>query len=228
MYQKTRITVAALAVMMICILSSGSSLSYFTDTDTKSNDFVVGNASTVLSIYDDTAAGSENLFDASEYVLRDNLNIPFYPQASNDGNILAYQRFRVVIPIGLREVITLNLPTMDNSCLVDATITSGTSTCKNADYTVTYKPSVNVGTTPTYAEYYILSNDPLAVGDVTAKWPVTGIHIGALSEVDNSLFTCTTGNNDCVLGVNVYSDVMQTTGFADAASAFASLVETYN
>ena len=205
MYHKIRITVVSLIVIAICVLSSGATLSYFTDSVATTNNFTVGNASTSLAIYNDVAGGSEYLFDADDYDLIDNLDIPYYLQATNDGNIPVYQRFRVVIPKDLASVVTLNTST-------------------NSNYTVTYDPSVN----DTYAEYYIVSNTALAVGNTTAEWPTISIHIGDISGVDNSLFTCANSNaNNCVLGISVYSDAIQVAGFTSAAQALANLAETY-
>ena len=236
MYHKVRITVVSLIVMVVAVLSSTSTLSYFTDTDSTTNSFVVGNASTVLAIYGDSAG--ENAFDASEYILtdgsvyKDNASlsqIPFYPQATNDGNIPVYQRFRVVIPIALAGEITLALPTMSDNCVVETTTDH---ICSNADYTVIYNPSVPVADTPTYAEYYIVSNSPLAVNGTTAEWPIAGIKIGNISGVNgyDSLLTCAEGDNsknNCTLGIRTYSDAIQTAGFVDALKAFASAGETY-
>lgn len=219
MYHKIRITVVSLAVMAICALSSSATLSYFTDTDASSNSFTIGNASTALAIYDDEAGGSGHVFDASNYVLTDNLDIPFYLQATNDGNIPVYQRFRVVIPKALASVVTLSVPI--DGCTIVSTVES---TCSNANYTITYKPSVN----DIYAEYYIISNSAIDVNESTEEWPTTEIKIGNISGVDNSLFACANNNNDCVLGISAYSDVIQTTGFTNAIDAFANFTETYN
>ena len=224
MYRKIRITVISLVTMAICVLSSTATLSYFTDTDAKTNDFTVGNASTSLAIYDELT-NSRRVFDAGRYMLTDNLDIPFYPQATNDGNIPVYQRFRVVIPIDLAQVVTLNLPAMDEGCVIS---TASENTCSNSDYTIVYKPSVNVENTSTYAEYYITSNNVLGVDSTTSEWPITGIHISGISGVDNSLFVCANNNNNsCVLGVNVYSDAIQTTGFSSAVDAFEDFAETF-
>ena len=117
MHRKIRITIVSLMVMIACMISSVGTLSYFTDTDGATNSFTVGNASTVLSMYDDVSGDEKREFDASRYSpLTDGMDdIPFYLQATNSGNIPVYQRFRVVIPIGLEDVVTLKLPT-DESC----------------------------------------------------------------------------------------------------------------
>ena len=126
-----------------------------------------------------------------------------------------------MVPIALASVITLNLP---DNCTVETALDN---TCSDADYTVIYDPAADVGGVATYAEYYIMSNRAVVVGDTTTGWPTVGIHIGDISSVDNSLFTCTNGDNDCVLGINVYSDAIQTTGFVSAISAFENFTETY-
>ncbi|MBQ9017778.1 hypothetical protein IJ118_01810 [Candidatus Saccharibacteria bacterium] len=244
MYHKIRITVASLAVMSICLISSAGTLSYFTDSDSKSNDFVVGNASTNLIIYNDQAGGSDHVFNASDYKLVDGYavrdcetadspctavdNIPFYPQAENNGNIPVYQRFRVVVPIVLRDVLSLALP-----CDLPDVDDTGKSTCENDNYSITYNQSVSVDDTPTYAEYYIVGKAALGMGRTTAAWPVTAIEIGNLSTVANLAenMTCESGDentNNCSLGIKTYSDVIQTTGFSDANSAFTGFAETYN
>ena len=225
MYHKIRVAVVSLVVLSAIMLSSTGTLSYFTDTDSKTNDFAVGNVSTVLSIYSDAFGSSELDVNADEYKLTNNSPKPFYLKATNDGNVSIYQRFRVVIPITLASVVTLNLPTMDNDCVVE---TASNHTCENADYTVIYNPSVEVENTPTYAEYYIISKSALAVNATTSEWPTEAIEIGDISGVDDSLFTCAdSSGNNCVLGINAYSDAIQTTGFADAISAFTNMAETY-
>lgn len=228
MYHKIRITVVSLVVVVMCMLSSTGTLSYFTDTDVKTNSFTIGIASTTLKVYNNsTLIDDSHLFNDGDYVLENNQNIDFYPRAINDGNIQVYQRFRVVIPIALASVITLNLPPMEGGCTI---ITTSENTCNNADYTITYKPSVEVNNSPKYAEYYITSNDTVGVGQSTRDWPVLGIHFGDLSSVGgSSAITCENdNNNNCKLGINIYSDVIQTTGFANAVDAFAGLAETYN
>ena len=236
MYHKVRITVVSLVVMAICVLSSTDTLSYFTDTDFATNDFIVGNASIELTIYGDS--DGEDPFDAGEYTLVDGgvyknnvvlSQIPYYPQATNDGNIPIYQRFRVVIPIALAGKITLALPTMNDNCIVE---TAANHTCNNADYTVIYNPSVAVEDEPAYAEYYIISNSKLVVNGKTSEWPMEGIKIGNITSVDGyqSLLTCPDGNNsgnNCMLGIRIYTDVIQTAGFTDAFDAFAGVGETY-
>ena len=225
MYHKIRITVVSLVVVAITVLSSTATLSYFTDTDGATNNFVVGNASTKLVIYNNAAGGENNLFEASDYTLTDKLSIPLYLQAENNGNIPVYQRFRVVIPITLAGVVTLNLPEMDDNCTI---VTTSENTCSNDDYTVTYKPTVSVDNAPEYAEYYIVSNSVLAKDDKTVKWPTTGLYIDGLSDANKALFTCEAGDNSCVLGIGIYSDAIQTTGFTNGAvSAFADFPETY-
>lgn len=204
MYHKFRITVAAIVVMVLCMLSSTMTLSYFTDSKVSTNEFTVGNASTALAVY-----GKNNqAFDATNYSPLVDMDIPFYLQATNDGNIPVYQRFRVVIPTALANVITLSLPT-------------------DANYTVTTATSANNGA---YFVYYITSTNPLDVNATTAAWPTEAkISINDIDDVDITEFTCSDqSSNDCKLWINVYSDAVQTTGFTDAAAAFAGFTETYN
>ncbi|MBR3204268.1 SipW-dependent-type signal peptide-containing protein [Candidatus Saccharibacteria bacterium] len=226
MYHKFRITIASLVITTICILSSTATLSYFTDTDTITNDFTVGNASTTLTIYDDVSSETREdwrTFDIANYPpLTDEMDMPFYPQAVNDGNIPVYQRFRIVIPTTLASTITLDLP--DNmNCIVETALS-----CANNDYTVTYNPTVEINNEPKYAEYYFTSNNVLSINSTTKEWPTEKIHINGISEANKSLFTCETNDNNCTLGIHVYSDAIQTTGFQDAESAFANFAETYN
>ena len=221
MYQKIRIAVVSLMAMMITVLSSVGTLSYFTDTDAATNEFTIGNAATELAIYGDT---NKTTFDASDYSpLEDRTEIPFYLQATNNGNIPVYQRFRVVVPIDLADIVTLKLSEKDCT-----TMTGSTNVCSSEDYTVTYASSVEVNGTPKYAEYYIVSKAVIPVGGKTSEWPATGIYIEGISEANGSLFTCANSNkNNCVMGIDVYSDVIQTTGFANAAKAFEDFAEKY-
>ena len=207
MYHKIRITVAAIVVMALCMLSSTMTLSYFTDSKSATNEFTVGNASASFVIYDNISGEAKHVFDVADYSPLIDGNIPFYLQATNNGNIPVYQRFRIVIPKALASIITLDLPDSE-------------------DYTVTYEPSVN----DTYAEYYILNTAPLAVDATTNEWPEGAkITISGLNDTNKSLFTCSENgnNNDCVFGIDVYSDVVQVAGFANAATAFAGFTETY-
>ena len=230
MYRKIRITVVSLVAMTVCVFSSTGTLSYFTDTDARTNDFTVGNASTALVVYDDVT-GDRHEIDVEGCALLSNetekpsycsplevgMEIPFYLQATNDGNIPVYQRFRVVIPIGLADVVTLK--SGDSDCTV-------ANACDNDAYDVTYESDVD----GQYAEYYIVSKAKLAVGGKTGEWPTTEIYIGDISGVGDidDIATCTNGNNNkCVFGVKAYSDAIQTTGFTNAIDAFEGLEETY-
>lgn len=241
MYHRIRITVVSLVVMAIVMLSSVATLSYFTDTDSKVNDFAVGNAKTTLVIYDEVSdADSRHEIVASDYTAVTNHvikcascttdeqleldSLPFYLQATNDGNIPVYQRFRVVIPIALANVVSLDLPNTYNGCNVK---TVENNTCSNTDYTITYNPSVSVEDKPTYAEYYIVSNSKLAVDGKTKEWPINGIKFGDISSLDESLLTCGENDDNCAVGVKAYSDVIQTAGFQTAVEAFAGAGKTY-
>lgn len=224
MYHKIRITVVSLALVAICALSSATTLSYYTDTDTQSNRFTIGNASTTLKIYSDDT-GSAELDPSEDDPLTDGDTIPFYLQATNNGNIPVYQRFRIVIPTALAQVVELNLPTMDEGCTIK---TAQESTCSNEHYTVTYKPSVQSGDAPVHAEYYIASKQVLGLNQQTVKWPTFGLRIGGISNIHRDLFTCADNDdNNCVFGISAYSDAIQTTGFNDVSSAFANFTETY-
>lgn len=221
MYHKIRIAVASLVIVTICMLSSAMTLSYFTDSDAKTNSFTVGNASTTLKIYDSAAGGDENMFDDSEFTLNTDMNeIPFYLQAKNDGNVTVYQRFRIVIPSALASLVELDLPEDMSNCDVK------NEACDNDAYRITYDETAE------YAEYYIVSKNMLVEGATTTEWPTKGIKITIpeqSGEVDyTALFTCENNDkNNCALGINVYSDVVQTAGFADAITAFANVEETY-
>ena len=222
MYHKIRITVVSLVAMTICLLSSSATLSYFTDTEGTTNNFTIGNASTSLALYSDK--NGEQVFVPSADPLMDNKDIPFYLEATNDGNIPVYQRFRVVIPIALANVVTLNLPA-GNDCKVE---TVDNKICSDDDYTIKYNASVEVENKPTYAEYYVTYNHILPVDGKTSRWPLTGVHIDGLSDTNKSLFTCANNDsNNCVFGISAYSDAIQTSGFPNAIEAFEEFGETY-
>ena len=200
MLQKIRIAVASLAIMMLCLISSSSTLSYFTDTDSKENIFLVGNASTALTIYDELSPNRE--LNASNYTLTNNLEIPLYLTATNDGNIPVYQRFRIVMPKDLGGIVTFTLSDTTN-------------------YTVSHS------TNDTYSEYYIVSNNILGVGNSTVEMTAgTKLKIGDISGLSN-LFVCNGDANNCTLGIRFYSDAIQTTGFNNADEAFSNFNETY-
>lgn len=214
--------------MTLCILSSTATLSYFTDTDSKINNFTIGNAATALSIYDDISDENPEAwraFDVANHApLTDGIEIPLYLEAKNTGNIPVYQRFRIVFPTALANLITVGFPGLDNC----APETAPDNTCSNGDYVITYNPAVEVAGEPTYAEYYITSTNPLALNAKTPSWPTEKIRITGLSETNKSLFTCENNDqNSCAFGINFYSDVIQTTGFPTAAQAFVNLSETY-
>ena len=226
MYYKIRITVVSLVLITICVLSSAGTLSFFTDSDSTQNDFTIGNASTELVLYKDT---NGTLFDTTDLdPLTDGMqDIPYYLQATNNGNIPVYQRFRVVIPIELANVLTLK---MNNCTLVVDNIDTDVSRCENANYSIVYNKSVDVENTPTYAEYYIVSKSELGVGAKTNEWPTAAIAVGNISDVENfdQIATCEDNDaNKCSFGVRAYSDVIQTTGFTSAIQAFENLTETY-
>lgn len=230
MYHKIRIAIVSLVVITIVMLSSVGTLSYFTDTDGKTNDFMVGNASTALTVYDDISSEPWRELDASNYrnkPLVSEMLIPYYLQATNNGNIPVYQRFRVVIPIALADVLTLKV----DGCVWQADPDDGDkSLCNTTNYNVTYDKSVD----NTYAEYYIVNNRILDVGEATDEssgWPTVAIEVGDIpnSSSLNEIIECKNNDpNDCSLKVKAYSDIIQTTGFNSAMEAFEGFTETYN
>lgn len=226
MYSKLRITLASLSLILLSTLTSTATVAYFTDTDTTTSTFVLGHASTALSVYDDVSLATYHPFSADAYEpLTQGQEIPLYLSAENGGNIPVYQRFRLVLPANLASALTLNLP----GCSLAPTSGDSTEcTCTTEHYTVIYRPSVNVANASTYAIYYIYSNLPIAPGAATPEWPTTQIVVGNLDNIDPTDFTC--ANNDpnaCTFGLSYYSDVIQTTGFSDPISAFQNFTETY-
>ena len=216
MYKSIRVAVASLIVMMICVLSSTLTLSYFTDTVTQSSDFTIGNASTELEVEFQRA-------DTNAPITNGEM-IPFSLQATNDGNIPIFQRFRIVIPIDLSNAVSLSLA--GNDCKNTGTSASGL--CSNENYTITHKESVSIENNARYAEYYIVSQEPLSVGDKTAEWSnLPQFEIGDIPSAGSEPYTCESGNNSCVLGIKFYSDSIQTTGFENAEQAFENFTETY-
>lgn len=226
MYRKIRIVVVSLVVAMICVVGSSMTLAYFTDTDSTTNNFVIGNASTKLMIYDDVSGSAYHELNVADYsplvgieengTVRD---IKFYLQAQNDGNIPVYQRFRIAIPKNLAGLVTVSLGD-GGSC--DAVVATS---CNYDGYTASYKSSVHNNE---YAEYYITRTIALDVNAKTSEWPTTNLRITGISEANKSSFECSGDNNNCVLGIKVYSDAIQTAGFANAAQAFENFAETYN
>ncbi|MBR2709999.1 hypothetical protein IKE72_02890 [Candidatus Saccharibacteria bacterium] len=214
MHGKLKIMLASLAAIAMSIVGSSMTIAYFTDTDGGVNNFVVGHASTALTIYDD---GGE-LNPASYEPLEDTQHITFRMKAVNDGNIKVYQRFRLVLPVALADAVTLNLEGM-NGCDVR---TATSNTCENDNFIANYNPSVNGR-----AEYYIMSKSILEKNAATTEWPTASLDIANLSAVDQSQLVCENGANSCVLGVGAYSDAIQTTGFNSVTEAFQNFTETY-
>ncbi len=209
MYQRIRIAVVALVAITLSVLSSGMTLSYFSDTDGKTNSFTIGRASVKLSITDETGAP----FVVPTEPVVDGSSIGFLLSATNDGNIPVYQRFRVVIPIALAGKVTLGLDNCE--------MTGGA--CENTNYQISYEPAV----AGTYAEYYIVLKTVLAAGATTAKSPTLSLNFSGISEEDGAALTCVSSDNNCVFGIKTYADVIQTTGFASASAAFANIEESY-
>ncbi|MBR2710004.1 SipW-dependent-type signal peptide-containing protein [Candidatus Saccharibacteria bacterium] len=226
MYKKIRIATAAGALAVICIASSSGTLSYFTDTVETSNSFAVGRVASELHIYKDTLGSTFMNSDYDEeHPIEAGKPIPYYLEAENTGNIDAYQRFRIAVPINVASVINLKFAGDLTDCDVK---TAEDNTCDGELYKVTYDDSVNVEDTPTYAEYYIESKTILAKDGKTEPWPTTAIVIenGATNE-DLSKLTCGVASNNCTLGIKVYSDTIQTYGFKNVGAAFADFKETY-
>ena len=209
---------------VICIASSSGTLSYFTDTVETSNSFAVGRVASELHIYKDTLGSTFMNSDYDgEHPIEAGQPIPYYLEAENTGNIDAYQRFRIVIPITFKDVISLKLYGNLSSCDVKVS-----DVCENEDYKVTYDDSVEVESVPTYAEYYIESKNILAKDGKTANWPTSALYIEENTEnIDLSELACGESSNNCTLGVKVYSDTIQTYGFDDVSSAFVNFTETY-
>ena len=226
MYSKLRVTLASLSLILLSTLTSTTTVAYFTDSDSTSSTFILGRADTVISAYDDVSSVPYTPFSADTYgPLVQDQEIPLYLSAENNGNIPVYQRFRLVLPITLASALTFNLP----GCTLTPLAESPTdSTCTTESYTVIYHPSVNIENLPTYAIYYIYSNQPIAPGAATPEWPTTKIIVGNLDNVNPADFTCANNNlNSCAFGLSYYSDVIQTTGFSDPISAFQNFAETY-
>lgn len=78
--KKKTILVAAIAVMLVAALVVGGTLAYFTDTDTKTNTFTVGNVSIDLKEQQKVENGGLVPFDASKQLV---------PGKSNDGNAVS-------------------------------------------------------------------------------------------------------------------------------------------
>ncbi len=215
MHKQIKILVASIVAIGMCIIGSSATIAYLTDTEQQVNNFTVGRASTTLTIYDDSG-----VLDPSSYSpIEDGTTVTYHLKAENDGNISVYQRFRVVLPIALKDAVTLTLSDMGDCDVRTAT----NNTCENTNYIATYNPSVN----STYAEYYIMSKAKLDVSATTVEWPTAQINFVSVSTIDSSLLTCGGGSNSCVLGVRAYSDAMQTTGFNSVTEAFQNFTETY-
>lgn len=88
--KKKSILLAATAVMLVCAMSIGGMLAYFTDTDTKENTFTVGNVEIVVN--EEFEQGS---------IANPGVAVAKNPSIENTGGNDAYVRMKVVLSDGL-------------------------------------------------------------------------------------------------------------------------------
>lgn len=88
--KKKSILLAATAVMLVCAMSIGGMLAYFTDTDSKENTFTVGNVEIVVN--EEFEQGS---------IANPGVAVAKNPSIKNTGGNDAYVRMKVVLSDGL-------------------------------------------------------------------------------------------------------------------------------
>ena len=89
MYMKKKsILLAATAVMLVAAMSIGGMLAYFTDTDTKTNTFTLGNVEIELT---------EPSWTEDSYIANPGVDVAKDPIITNVGENAAYVRMKVVV-----------------------------------------------------------------------------------------------------------------------------------
>ncbi len=147
----------------------------------------------------------------AEQVLMPGVNVMKCPYVKNTGKSDAYVRVRVLVPAVL-----------DNGVLAKSMYTSSAMNPGHATLVVTADKTVDG---KVYNEYAFTYGDPLKPGAMTF-WNCWGdIKLGeeTTSEQIDALITSGDINpDDLTFNVLVQADAIQTTGFADAAAAFAA------
>ena len=222
---KKKIVTVALAVIMLGVTGSTTTLSYFTDTSAAENKFAIGNTditlfrwhSDITSNYYNKAmseqlnAAYEEWLGASTNILVAGKQIAMKPYVTNNGNIDVYVRIKVYFPLELFSKDYITYSYGDNSMLPDA---SG-----DAEFVRNYANRTIDG--KQYKEVTFTRRQPLAAGMKTTApiYQYVGLSTQVLKDpnLDLSGFVDENGK----LSVKMTAEAVQSYGFSSPQQAFS-------
>lgn len=225
---KKKIFAIALAIIAIVISGSTLTLSYFTDSDYVVNGFTVGNVEVKLFRYhsdvtsetynsqmaDSLNAGYEEWLGYSINILQAGKQIAMKPYVLNTGNVDAYVRMRIYLPLELFDKDYIVYSYGGSSKLPDEDPGDSEYIRQFANRTIDGKR---------YKEITFTRREPLHAGYKT-KTPIyqyIGLSMQVLKDenVDLTGFADENGK----LNVKITADAVQTHGFSSALQAFSYL-----
>ena len=223
---KKKIFAIALAAVFFGISSSALTLSYFTDSDEVVNNFTIGNVKTKLFRYhtevtsvtynegmaNNLNAGYEEWLGLSSNIVEAGKNISMKPYVLNTGNVDAYVRMRIYLPLELFDKDYITYSYGGSSKLPDEDPGDSEFIRQFANRTVDGKR---------YKQITFTRREPLKAGYKTEKpiYQYIGLSMQVLKDesVDLSGFTDENGK----LSVKITADAVQTHGFSSAQQAFS-------
>lgn len=223
---KKKIFAIALAAVFFGISSSALTLSYFTDSDEVVNNFTIGNVKTKLFRYhtevtsvtynegmaNNLNAGYEEWLGLSSNIVEAGKNISMKPYVLNTGNVDAYVRMRIYLPLELFDKDYITYSYGGSSKLPDEDPGDSEFIRQFANRTIDGKR---------YKQITFTRREPLKAGYKTEKpiYQYIGLSMQVLKDesVDLSGFTDENGK----LSVKITADAVQTHGFSSALQAFS-------
>ncbi len=223
---KKKIFAIALAAVFFGISNSALTLSYFTDSDEVVNNFTIGNVKTKLFRYhtevtsvtynegmaNNLNAGYEEWLGLPSNIVEAGKNISMKPYVLNTGNVDAYVRMRIYLPLELFDKDYITYSYGGSSKLPDEDPGDSEFIRQFANRTVDGKR---------YKQITFTRREPLKAGYKTEKpiYQYIGLSMQVLKDesVDLSGFTDENGK----LNVKITADAVQTHGFSSALQAFS-------
>lgn len=223
---KKKIFAIALTAVFFGISSSALTLSYFTDSDEVVNNFTIGNVKTKLFRYhtevtsvtynegmaNNLNAGYEEWLGLPSNIVEAGKNISMKPYVLNTGNVDAYVRMRIYLPLELFDKDYITYSYGGSSKLPDEDPGDSEFIRQFANRTVDGKR---------YKQITFTRREPLKAGYKTEKpiYQYIGLSMQVLKDesVDLSGFTDENGK----LNVKITADAVQTHGFSSALQAFS-------
>lgn len=224
---KKKIVTVALAVIMLGVTGSTTTLSYFTDTSEVTNNFSVGKTdiqffrwySPIARFYDANEAPGvnqryESWLSASSNMLVGGKSVALYPYISNTGNMPVYVRMRMYIP---SELYNNNYVTFAQT---EGIVSISAENQDNTEWLRASKDAIVDG--KAYREVTYYRKEPLAPRQQSSGAPITSIGLSrdVIGEnVDLSGFVDANGK----LVVKMAADAVQSYGFETVVKAFQFL-----